>query len=308
MGTWGTGIYSNDVSEEVRDTYKNLLKDGKTNEEALMKTIEEGKDDIRDADTSYDFWFALSDTQSSLGRLHPEVKAKALELIKNGGDVERWLEVGDQKNARKRQEVLEKLKDKLNGPQPPEKKIPIRVVFRCPWKIGDVFAYRLENETAIEKGLLGRYLIIQKIKDMPWLHGAILPMVIVRMSCSTDLPTLDQIDNLEIVKVVEQKRIQISARVIEATSLRNIPPKLIFLGNYAKNLEEYNALVEKDVGYEFSLWKSFENDVIDDYISFNINNNCNVIVMPRGWDKIDRTTMEEMWRKHYEKGGKGSIK
>ena len=286
MGTWGTGIYSNDVSEEVRDTYKNLLKDGKTNEEALLKTIEEGKDDIRDADTSFDFWFALADTQSSLGRLHPEVKAKALELIENGGDVERWLQVGDQKNARKRQEVLEKLKDKLNGPQPPEKKMPRRVVFQCPWQIGDVFAYRLENEKAIEKGLLGRYLIIQKIKDMPWSHGAIIPMVIVRMSRSTDLPTLDEIENLEIVKVLGgQRQIHINARLIEATSLRNIPPKLIFIGNYAKNMEEYNSLDVKDIGFCYSIWKTFENNAIRDYISFNVNMNPNILAIPKDWNK-----------------------
>lgn len=276
MGTWGTGIYSNDVSDEVRDTYKSLLKDGKTNEEALMKTIEEGKDDIRDTETAFDFWFALADTQSSLGRLHPEVKAKALELIEKGGDVERWLEVGDQKNARKRRKILDKLKDKLNGPQPPEKKIPRRIVFKCPWQIGDVFAYRLENETAEEEGLLGRYLIIQKIKDIHWSHGAIMPMAIVRMSRSTDLPTLEEIEDLEIVKVPEQNRIHISAHVIDSTSVRSIPKKLIYLGNYTKNLGEYDSLDVKDIGYGYSLWKTFENDVIRSYRLYNIEKRPNV--------------------------------
>ena len=121
---------------------------------------------------------------------------------------------------------------------------------------------------------------------MPWAHGAIIPMVIVRMSRSTDLPTLDEIENLEIVKVLGgQRQIHINARLIEATSLRNIPPKLIFIGKYAKNMEEYNALDVKDIGYGYSLWNTLENDVIRDYMVFNVKANRNVIMIPKDWNK-----------------------
>lgn len=299
MGTWGTGIYSNDVSEEVRDTYKNLLKDGNTNEEALLKTLEEGKDYINDSDDTYGFWFALADTQSTLGRLHPQVKERALELIDKGGDIGRWLEVGDQKNAKKRKEVLDKLKEKLNGPQLPEKKIPRRVVFKCPWKIGDVFAYLLENEAAEKNGLLGRYLIIQKIKDKNWLHGGILPMVIVRISRSKELPTLEDIEALEIVKTLQSsvRKLHKDARVIESTSLKNIPKKLVYLGNDTKRLEEFNSVDAEDIEDDYSIWKSIENDVMKDYIVFNINKSRNIIQEPEGWGKKMNEELMKMRKK-----------
>ena len=300
MGTWGTGIYSNDVSEEVRDTYKDLLKDGKSNDDALLKTLEEGKDYLNDSDDTYGFWLALADTQSSLGRLHPQVKERALELIEKGGDIGRWLEVGDQKNAKKRQEVLDKLKEKLTGSQPPEKNIPRRVVFKCPWQIGDVFAYLLESEEAQKNGLLGHYLIIQKIKDKNWLHGGILPMVIVRMSRTNELPKLEDIEDLEIVKILESERgFHASARVIESTSMRNIPKKLIYLGNSTKGLEEFYSIEAEKISYSYDIWKTFECSALNEYVSFNIKNHPNVFVVP----KFDRQVMEEIWEK-FRKGSK----
>jgi len=295
MGTWGTGIYSNDVSEEVRDRYKDLLKDGKSNDEALLKTLEEGKDYLNDSDDTYGFWLALADTQSSLGRLHPQVKERALELIEKGGDIGRWLEVGDQKNAKKRQEVLDKLKEKLTGSQPPEKNIPRRVAFKCPWRIGDVFAYLLESEEAEKNGLLGRYLIIQKIKDKNWSHGGILPMVIVRMSKTNELPKLEDIEELEIVKTMGSgRKIHKEVRLIESTSMRNIPKKLIYLGNSTKGLEEFCSINAEDMAYDYSIWKTLESDTIMTYIAFNIKKHSNVLVVP----KFDKQVMEEIWKKH----------
>ncbi|MFR6299262.1 MAG: hypothetical protein ACLUML_08630 [Acutalibacteraceae bacterium] len=39
---------------------------------------------------------------------------------------------------------------KLNSPQPPEKKISQHRLYKCDWKIGDVFAYQFNSEYAKE--------------------------------------------------------------------------------------------------------------------------------------------------------------
>lgn len=41
----------------------------------------------------------------------------------------------------------------------------------------------------------------------------------------------------------------------------------------------------KDIGYGYSLWKTFENNAIRDYISFNVSMNPNILAIPKDWNK-----------------------
>lgn len=74
MGSWGTGIFQNDVSEEVRTDYRNKLKLGKSDEEALKELLDDSQEYLKEDDDRYDFWFALSSVMYDLGRLTNEVK------------------------------------------------------------------------------------------------------------------------------------------------------------------------------------------------------------------------------------------
>ena len=82
MGSWGTGLYSNDMGDDVKDEYLSKLKAGKSDEETLTEMLECYKEEMADDDDKYDIWFALADTMWKKGRLTDEVKSKALELIK----------------------------------------------------------------------------------------------------------------------------------------------------------------------------------------------------------------------------------
>lgn len=74
-------------------------------------------------------------------------------------------------------------------------------LYKCPWEIGDVFAYKLEGDTAKERGLYGRYLLIQKVDEAIWYPGHIVPIVYVKITKSSVLPTnLDEYNNLEYVQ------------------------------------------------------------------------------------------------------------
>lgn len=75
MGYWGTGLYQNDVSDDVRETYLRALKDGNRNQEATDLVMEQCKDYLEDEDDCICFWIALADVQWEIGRLLPEVKA-----------------------------------------------------------------------------------------------------------------------------------------------------------------------------------------------------------------------------------------
>ena len=87
MGAWGTTLYENDTTSDIRDTYMGYLKDQLSNEEALEKTLVEYQELLGDEDEEFLLWYALAETQWKVGRLTQEIKEKALEWIAKDGGV-----------------------------------------------------------------------------------------------------------------------------------------------------------------------------------------------------------------------------
>lgn len=189
MGSWGTGIFQNDVSEEVRTDYRNKLKLGKSDEEALKELLDSSHNYLHDDDDRYDFWFGLSSVMYDLGRLTDGVKNTALELIADGGDLKRWAD--NNADQKKRIIQLEKLQEKLLSEQPERKKNALARQFICPWSVNDVFVYHQEG--------LDKYVLIAVDKfiqcdaDIIGL-GDMLPVTFFKISDSFP-EKLEDIDN-----------------------------------------------------------------------------------------------------------------
>ncbi|MCD7811271.1 MAG: hypothetical protein LUG91_05395 [Ruminococcus sp.] len=81
MGYWGTGLYQNDVSDEVKESYLRALKNGNDNLTATKNIMEQCSDYIADEEDSIYFWLTLADTQWNMGRLLPDVKEHAIFCI-----------------------------------------------------------------------------------------------------------------------------------------------------------------------------------------------------------------------------------
>ena len=158
MGAWGTGIFQNDVSDNVRTDYKNKLKMGKTDEDAVKEILTESGDFLHDDEDKFDFWFGLASVMSDLGRLTDEVKTTALGLIDGGGDLFRFED--DKSELKKRKAALAKLREKLVGEQPGRKKIPVVKAFVCPWKPNDVFIFRLDSASYKNTPYFEKYAVM----------------------------------------------------------------------------------------------------------------------------------------------------
>lgn len=163
MGFWGSGLYANDTTCDVRDSYIKLLQDGYSNEDAYKAIMEDYEELIGDIDEPL-FWFALAETQWRLGRLLPEVKEKALEWIEKGGGLEYW---DDSKSGGAGwKKTLGKLREKLDSPMPKEKKVrKPRVVDMNLWNINDVYAYQFHEGSIYGHDFDGKYVLIQKIGE-----------------------------------------------------------------------------------------------------------------------------------------------
>ncbi len=160
MGTWGTGLYQDDTTCDIKEDYLDLLKVGMSKEEALKKIIEYNEDRLRYEDERDLFWMALADTQWKYGRLDEKVKKRAIEAIESGRDLEIWKK-DNPKLYKKRKIVLEKLKEKLNTEQLQEKKITKMTFERPNWKVGDVILYQLLNEDFKEHRWYKKYVLLK---------------------------------------------------------------------------------------------------------------------------------------------------
>ena len=301
MGAWGANLYQDDVALDIKDEYKDNLRRGKTNEEAMQEIIDKYQELLEDAEDRGVFWLALADTQWNLGRLDEQVKEQALEIIELGTDLKRW-EINE-KLYNKRKEILEKLKEKLLSPQPEEKRMPKYRTYKCEWENGDVFAYQLKSEYAKEQGLEDRYLIIQKIDEIDWYPCSTIPLVRVKITEDKTIPkTEKEIDELEYIQTwftsYERRFAGFSALrplkdqikgmsfntdeygllpeymvSIVITSKNMTKGKLTYLGNYINITPPQNEFIPicKD-NFPKILWKDFEERLMEMYFGHNKRN------------------------------------
>ena len=299
MGTWGPKLYQDDLAESIRNTYKDQLKRGKIGVEITDELLKTYEMELLDSDDAPIFWFALADTQWNLGRLEERVKKQALYYLNKGDDLLRW-KYENEKNYKKREEVLIELTNKLLSPQPEEKKIAQYKLYKCQWEIGDVYAYELLSEHAKEKNLYGEYFLFHKVGERMWWPGHIVPIVRVKITKNKRLPkNVEEFDKLEYVQtgvkslsnsivpirgvsLVNGKEVDVLVPdecgilpcfrlTIISTSKRIIPKTLLYAGNYKNVLTPpIEFIFDEEIEFPSYDWKSLENQLINRYFGYNL--------------------------------------
>ncbi len=114
MGAWGTAIFSNDTSSDVRAEFRDLIADGVGPREAtdrLVSSYEPGS-----GEDAVDFWLGLALAQHRLGRLLPDVHQAAVAAAQQE-DLSRW----QREDRDKRRQAVAKALAELASEQPPSK-------------------------------------------------------------------------------------------------------------------------------------------------------------------------------------------
>lgn len=120
MGSWGTGLYSNDTASDVRDACNEVypLVGAEKGTEIIFSEFREIiESDIVDNDYT-SFWYALADWQWKHGVLSDDVKNKAVELLKAHAGIDEWEEDGSASDVRKRISVMDELLSRIESPMP----------------------------------------------------------------------------------------------------------------------------------------------------------------------------------------------
>lgn len=151
MGAWGTGIFDNDTSCDIRDEFINYLEEDKTVEEATKLILNEylDNDDLEEISLVY---IGLASIQMEKNCLQEEVRKIAIEMIERGADLELW-EESKAKDYEKRKQLLYELKKELLNFKFKATKPTIK---RRRIKLGDVYAIPLPN---------GKYAFGRVFKD-----------------------------------------------------------------------------------------------------------------------------------------------
>lgn len=289
MGIWGFELYENDISLDVKEEFEELFNAGKPVQDITEKLIEDYKNIMGNIDEEPLFWFALADTQWNLGVILPFVQEKALYWIdKDCGTFNCQTLCMSEKVKRKK--VLDDLQAKLLSPQLPVKKTAKKRIYKCQWQLGDVFAYRLESDLAKERGLYGQYFLIQKVDEGIWYPGHIVPIVYVKITRDTKLPSnVEEYNQLEFVQTwftkYEDRFLPIDMRypqediaqkskinyqvddygflpqyriMLLNTSEKIIPSKLIYVGNFVDaTCPKLEFVPHSKINISPIFWKNF---------------------------------------------------
>ena len=165
MGTWGTALFSNDLSCDIRSEYNTLLALGKENEDAERILFDYYSSMLGVGDDEEPmFWITLAYVEWKKGRLSELVKEKALYYIDSDIEINIWKRMANEKDVKERQKVLAKIRETIISPMPEKKKIRKPTVSKCPWEVGSLLAYRICTNKKIEdRACFGKYALLRVI-------------------------------------------------------------------------------------------------------------------------------------------------
>jgi hypothetical protein len=112
VGTWGTGLFDDDLAADMQGIWEDAVGQGGSPSDATGRLMQElGAECAEDMDEGPVFWMTLASLQQDAGALDPEVKRRALEGIEP--NLERWRDEATPEDAEERERVLSALRARL---------------------------------------------------------------------------------------------------------------------------------------------------------------------------------------------------
>ena len=219
--------------EEIKTGYRQYREKGFSRQEATEALMRDYQNEVTTGyrDDGSVFWIALADAQYSCKELSSEVAQKGISALDQLEAMGWRIASSDISRRRKR----------YQQPAMPERKTmrPVKK-YRCPWNIGDVFAYRLEGAEWDREGLSGTYMLLQKVgvSTEGW-DGYAFPIVTARHWNGQDLPTTrDEVQRAHLLKLARGRlgfpndQYDYRMQIVYKSSQKAKKVQLEFIGNF----------------------------------------------------------------------------
>lgn len=113
MGTWGCGLFEDDLSLDIQSEFEEYVEEGLSVEDATVSILENYEDVIEeDESETAVIYLALASLQLDNKCLEDSIRQKALEIISSGAGLDLWEEAGEIALI-ERKKVLEELRLRL---------------------------------------------------------------------------------------------------------------------------------------------------------------------------------------------------
>ena len=190
------------------------------------------------------FWVGIFFYTMEVRETQENVKQKALQIIESGADLARWEE--EPKLQKKREAVLNKLREQLHSPRPEAKKVPKRFIANTSLKAGDAVSYELVS---------GSYIILKVIEIIEEWHGDRYPLFEICDWEGKEVPSKEQIDQFGLKKrIYEDGKQEMMKLAIYPSGKRDNPTKRM-------QVVAENVKVVLNVGTPYTVmsWKELDN-------------------------------------------------
>lgn len=146
MGTWGTGISSNDTFADIYGQFIDLYNEGLSVPDLTKRLIDENQETINLPEDATNFWFALANGQWECKALENDILSKVDHIIQTGEDLRVWKELdASPADLKAREKVLIKFLSKLKTEKDKPRKRTKKKLYNSVFKKGDCLVYKMDN-------------------------------------------------------------------------------------------------------------------------------------------------------------------
>lgn len=188
-----------ELTAEINDRYLKLRQSNYDRTSAVEMMTTEYNDELTlgSEDDGVMFWIALADAQYRLSELSLEVATQAKAALEALAKSDYQVPTAD---------IILRRRWYSSAPMPERKRVTAAKKFRCTWKIGDTFAYRLSGSVADEKKLTGKYILLRKVDELETWDGRLLPVVILSLWAEERLPSsLEEFQKAPFLKLANRR-------------------------------------------------------------------------------------------------------
>jgi len=196
MGTWGTGISSNDVYEDINYEFFELYNQGMEVSAITEKLIKENKELIDSQEDQNNFWITIAKSQWECKALDPKIHNRIKDIVESEKDIELWKELDASKSdLTKRKKVLDNFLEKISTEKKTARKRKVLKLRGAIFEKGDCLAFKLSDGD-----FCGAFVLEAEKESEFGLN--LIAVTDIKMS---DKPTEQEFENANILFGLEQQ-------------------------------------------------------------------------------------------------------